>query len=183
MKPGNVLMDNSNKCKVADFGLSRALTKNTNLTNNLGTLFYMHFEENGNSMTTDTATASDVYSFAIICWEIFFEENPYIYQEKNRKKLFREIEYETSEYKKVENNSFKVPALVSRGIRPIIPFSTLLSCKEWCEEYLGNEKSKYEIVFSFIQLVKYCWDSSPSNRPNFSEITQKLMAFEELLNK
>ncbi|KAG2386295.1 hypothetical protein C9374_002741 [Naegleria lovaniensis] len=86
LKPGNILLDKNFTAKIADFGLSKHLsTRNasnfstsnqeSNATANVGTLFYM-----SNEMISGTKYnhKTDVYSFGIVMWELFFEENPYL---------------------------------------------------------------------------------------------------------
>eukprot|EP00817_Percolomonadidae_sp_ATCC50343_P000258 CAMPEP_0117430990 /NCGR_PEP_ID=MMETSP0758-20121206/10551_1 /TAXON_ID=63605 /ORGANISM="Percolomonas cosmopolitus, Strain AE-1 (ATCC 50343)" /LENGTH=966 /DNA_ID=CAMNT_0005219605 /DNA_START=278 /DNA_END=3181 /DNA_ORIENTATION=+ len=70
LKPQNVLVDKQGCAKVCDFGLSTAMTTSMTLTGNVGTLQYMSPEVMDNAPYD---TKSDVYSFAILMWEVLFE--------------------------------------------------------------------------------------------------------------
>lgn len=172
LKPANILVDNNNMCKVCDFGLSRVVTSNkSSLTSNVGSMLYMPNEmlsQDDDCLSKDTATAIDVYSFSIIIWELLFEDHPYLYS--NIEKLFFEMDYETSEYKKLTHYNILYRAI--QGLRPIIPFSTVESCEKWCNKYLKSQN--HEIMFSICALMKDCWNPSPKERPSFDEIVGKI---------
>ncbi|KAG2377722.1 hypothetical protein C9374_008807 [Naegleria lovaniensis] len=79
LKPGNILIDKNYMAKICDFGLSKTWNNfsQSAITTNVGTLFYMANE----MISEDVALYNhkvDVYSFAIIMWELYFEENPYL---------------------------------------------------------------------------------------------------------
>lgn len=67
VKASNLLIDDSFHAKLADFGLS-------NSKGRVGTPFWMAPEAIRGETPT---TASDVYSFAIVMYEIFSEKTPY----------------------------------------------------------------------------------------------------------
>ncbi|EFC46759.1 predicted protein, partial [Naegleria gruberi] len=81
LKPGNVLFDSDYRCKICDFGLSRAvgnLNTNNSMTRGIGTLLYSS-PESWTSSTSDIgnsqdkilkATKGDVYSFGIMMHEL-----------------------------------------------------------------------------------------------------------------
>jgi len=74
LKPGNLLVDSSDRVKVADFGLATAASKVTGVKQACGTPLYMAPELFQSGMGT---LASDVFSFGIIAFEVFSLERPY----------------------------------------------------------------------------------------------------------
>ncbi|KAK9828701.1 hypothetical protein WJX72_001598 [[Myrmecia] bisecta] len=82
LKPANVLLKtvpNSSRgfeCKVADFGLSRAVAAEGHYhTQTIGTVAYMPPEV---LLDGDISLAADVYSFGILMWALFTGTGPYI---------------------------------------------------------------------------------------------------------
>jgi hypothetical protein len=85
LKPSNLLLDkNHSIVKVCDFGASRSGISATNMTGNVGTCRYMSPEVLQESDHYDCS--SDVYSFAIVMYETFFQKNAY---EDNNLSTFR----------------------------------------------------------------------------------------------
>jgi hypothetical protein len=77
IKPGNILLDGNNEVRIADFGSSvnqQTQTSRTR-TGGVGTLFYIAPELHEG--TDDSDAAVDVYSYAILVWEIITGEVPY----------------------------------------------------------------------------------------------------------
>ena len=72
LKSLNILLDKHNNPKIADFGVTRLLSKKTN--DKVGTIQWMAPETISSQLYNEK---TDVYSFGIILWEIFFEEAPY----------------------------------------------------------------------------------------------------------
>ena len=70
LKAQNILVDSKFRAKVADFGLSQKKS-----TGAAGTPFWMA-PELLSGKSTNTA-ASDVYSFGIILYEVYYRLNPY----------------------------------------------------------------------------------------------------------
>eukprot|EP00002_Diphylleia_rotans_P020365 TRINITY_DN3957_c0_g1_i2.p1 TRINITY_DN3957_c0_g1~~TRINITY_DN3957_c0_g1_i2.p1 ORF type:complete len:2252 (-),score=324.98 TRINITY_DN3957_c0_g1_i2:265-7020(-) len=73
LKSPNLLLDDRWALKISDFGLSGSSLSNT-ADSPPGTMLWMAPEV---MITYECSTKSDVYSFAIIIWEIFFREEPY----------------------------------------------------------------------------------------------------------
>ncbi|KAG2388281.1 hypothetical protein C9374_000445 [Naegleria lovaniensis] len=179
LKPGNILLCGLNNgkytAKICDFGLSKALgnSRSNSATTNIGTLFYMSNEMI--SGDTNYNHKVDVYSFAIIMWELFFEEKPYL--NSDSKKLYKFVE------KQEENDALGIKLLfhVMHGLRPIIPFRTDEELEQWIAEFVqprGNSTMSLELTCrmtsQYISLMKECWNQNFNERPEFSEICSRL---------
>ncbi|KAG2389006.1 hypothetical protein C9374_014406 [Naegleria lovaniensis] len=173
LKPGNVLIDKNSTSKICDFGMSR--TSDTfskdSATTNVGTLFYMSNEMlEGNSSYNHKV---DVYSFAIIMWELFFEESPYM--NSHSKKIYKFMNHDSTHF-----NGFNVLVNVLKGIRPVIPFSSENEMTEWIMEFVQPDNLSVslqvlcEITKQYIELMKACWNSNFNERPDFGEICNRL---------
>lgn len=79
IKPANILLDDENEPMLTDFGFSRFIDKNSAepMTGGTGSYRYMAPEVTRHSHYTEKA---DMYSFALICNEIFTDERPFEYQ-------------------------------------------------------------------------------------------------------
>ncbi|KAG2393831.1 hypothetical protein C9374_003595 [Naegleria lovaniensis] len=159
LKPANILLDANGMAKVCDFGLSRMMTNTCIDTTTMcvGTLFYMA-PELLNTEDPSISPAIDVYSFSIIMWEIFFEENPYVYPKTS--KLFTVLKKEEGS-SSMDNHSspssqngknrsassnnysnqtpvtpFTILSKVMRGERPLIPFSTPDETSMYLEKFM-----------------------------------------------
>lgn len=116
----------------------------------------------------------DVFSFAIVMWELFFEENPYLNASSQKLYKFIPSSHETG--------SFGVNVLfkVLKGERPIIPFRNEQETQEWIEEFVKphNEHIPLEklcmITTQYVEMMKECWNANYLERPDFSEICKKL---------
>jgi len=174
LKPGNILLDSNGVCKLCDFGLSKMMSQHTlsALTNQVGTCYYMSPEVSDvHEVDSTLATALDIYSFAIIMWQILFEVvDPYMSTDvKVLKKLGLK---EPPHYQSM----FHLHRCISEsGTRPSIPFTSMEGCLEWCETYLPNQsKQTYQVLFEMCELIKQCWDQSPQQRPSIQTIIQHL---------
>jgi len=74
LKSLNILVNNDFTCKIIDFGTSRVKDSDKNMTANVGTPAWMAPEVLLSSKYTEKA---DVYSFAIVMWEMITGEQPY----------------------------------------------------------------------------------------------------------
>lgn len=79
IKPANILLDDDFEPMLTDFGFSRFFDTDSadNMTGETGSYRYMAPEVTSHSHYTEKA---DVYSFALICNEIFTDERPFEYQ-------------------------------------------------------------------------------------------------------
>ncbi|KAG2374413.1 hypothetical protein C9374_010697 [Naegleria lovaniensis] len=186
LKPGNILLDDRDRCKVCDFGLAKMMgqTFNSALTNNIGTLFYMApecFVDDNLSPTwsdeTDNLrlTKLDVYSFGIIMYELLFEETPY---NMTSEKLDYFSENEPSST--MHNSLAFLPQFLYKQLRPKIPFKDANQEYEWCKQFVYKDPSMLSLketvcVFNkLVELMKQAWDQNPHNRPSFQTISQML---------
>jgi len=74
LKSANLLLDGSYTVKLADFGLARLKAITNSMTGNCGTVQWMAPEVLGNQKYSESA---DVFSFAIVCWEMLSKVCPY----------------------------------------------------------------------------------------------------------
>jgi len=75
LKSANILLDNEKKrCKISDFGVSKLLTSTASMTMAKGTPLWMAPEVMRNDKYNIKA---DVYSFALLLYEMFACEFPY----------------------------------------------------------------------------------------------------------
>ncbi|KAG2385704.1 hypothetical protein C9374_003519 [Naegleria lovaniensis] len=177
LKPGNILIDEEYNGRVCDFGLSKIMGNSAAATKHIGTVFYMARE-----MVDDNPKYSpkiDVYSFGIIMWELFFEENPYMNDKSAKIHRFHSASSGENEY--------NILLHVLRGERPKIPFLTPQEEEIWLKEYVQPYQSEYsmsklvQLTNEYIELMKKCWDSEAEKRPEFSEIVQVLKRVAKML--
>ena len=134
--------------KVCDFGLAKSRDKielaNATNTQSVGTPLWMAPEVASGS---GYGSECDVYSFAIIMYEIMFEKLPY------------------SEQMLLASIQFKVAQ--DPNFRPTLPSEQELESQDITEEERESKKR-------FIELMKQCWQHSPQERPKFEEIVDVL---------
>jgi len=126
-------------------------TMQTTMTTNVGTIFYISPETFQSS--TKISNKTDVYSFAIVMYEVLFLENPYLNAHSKKIHHFRPAVYG-------EDVAFTVPTRVMRGERPVVPFEGRGEFEEWMGCYGGD-------------------GGGLERRPEFSQISMEL---QELMN-
>ena len=78
-------------------------------------------------------------------------------------------------------NSYQLSRMVcEENLRPIIPFSSIESCEEWCSQFMPMEVKNYGIIFALAELIRKCWDSTPSERPSIKQVTEELESLAKL---
>lgn len=131
LKTANLLMDANNVVKVADFGVARFQNEEGIMTAETGTYRWMAPEVINHQLYNHKA---DVFSFAIVLWELATSRVPYD-----------------------KMSPLQAALGVRQGLRPDLPKHMHPRLQD---------------------LMQRCWDSIPSKRPSFKEITGEL---EELL--
>jgi serine/threonine protein kinase len=95
LKSVNLLVDTDLNVKVCDFGLSRLIDRERNMTGNVGTVSWIAPEIFQQEHYTEKA---DVYSFGVVLWELWTRRIPF-----------------------EDESTFEIPLSVIRGHRPVIP--------------------------------------------------------------
>ncbi|KAF3440364.1 hypothetical protein FNV43_RR18648 [Rhamnella rubrinervis] len=128
LKTANLLMDENEVVKVADFGVARVQVQSGVMTAETGTYRWMAPEVIEHKPYDHKA---DVFSFGIVLWELLTGQLPY--------SLLTPLQ--------------AAVGVVQKGLRPTIPKNT-------------NPR--------VAELLNKCWQQDPTQRPNFSEITEIL---------
>jgi len=160
LKPANLLLDLNMRVKVGDFGFSE-IFKDDNESDKKepemkGTALYAAPEI---WKQEHCGTASDVYSFGIILWEILTEEEPF------------------PQYMDVE--SFYDDVVIN-GVRPSIPaYSPLVSAPHVdtasflpASQHAPPRDSRVMIKTpdTLVSIITQCWDPDPTKRPNMRDV-------------
>jgi len=199
LKPGNILLDDKMQSRVCDFGISRVVAGTTTqsaITTNVGTLFYMAPESLDETCFTLPvsesktsrlllATKLDVYSFAIIMWEIFFEVSPYVSETSKLTPLYQIAEENNQS---TFANAFNVPSQVIKGRRPIVPFKTSEQIEEWISQFvMPSERNSLthfpQAVERYFNVLVRSWAQNPLDRPTFTEIKSDLESIQQLVTQ
>ncbi len=149
LKSPNILIGDSNRAKVGDFGLARAVDKSSStMTDKQGTPLWMAPEVIGATGHYDNKC--DVYSFGIIMWEVLTEKEP---------------------YHDIQNKQGVMVRVARDNFRPTIPSVDLVM-----EIHSTNEEKKSidNVFMSFISLMRECWSHDPSSRPTFDQVVERL---------
>ena len=141
--------------KVADFGLSTFVSHKVG-----GAIATWNWQppealvEQGSAATIEYDEQVDVYSFAIVMWEIVSRKYPF--EEDYFEQFKRGIFFDDRGCRK---------AVIEEKLRPPIS-SSHLPC--YCTE---KDRGQWE---QYCQLMKDCWEHQPQNRPKFREIRRRL---------
>ena len=137
--------------KVADFGLARIITKSMRGTLNSWQWLAPEVITYNELDTCEYGLESDVYSFAMILWELLTFQIPFEeylddpkYSKSWRDGVGREV--------KLLNPLAVKPAIINNNLRP-----TLSNNNFDCSPELKS-------------LIEQCWNADPRKRPNFHDI-------------
>ncbi|KAL9657575.1 hypothetical protein ABK040_001002 [Willaertia magna] len=196
LKPANILLTKDLSTKITDFGLSKKIVGSKtdsgdglSNTSQFGTLFYMPPEI---TFGTHYNEKCDVYSFAVIMWQILFEElvlfNP-DYINDLKISLFMSTEEKMSYSSLKIENPLLTAKLVSEGLRLPIPkllnnVNNALTVEEekklfiWMTNFMDGEDLEEAIIFkvllNYFKLIDSCWKQDYNQRPSFSFISKQL---------
>ena len=194
LKPGNVLIGSNGECKVCDFGLSTS-TVELESQGNVGTLLWS-CPEVLQSLPIDQKV--DVYSFAIIMYELLFEQVPFTLSDKVDPSYFNEsdelpnnVSQDLAIYQNrlTEQDPTELTRFIIHGLRPIIPFSSRDQCKRWVSIYCKPEKEGVRVeilssvIFLFVLIMKKCWAHESEDRPTFDSIINTLTTIKKTIKK
>lgn len=104
----------------------------------------------------------DVFSFAIMMYELLFECKP----------------YENQDF-----NLFTIALKVINGLRPVVPFNTEdpKAFEKFTDTILTKHPKTYiaSVVVDYISLMKVCWSALDTERPSFEEIFESIKEFRQ----
>jgi serine/threonine protein kinase len=151
--------------KVADFGLARFVAGS--MRGSLESWRWLPPELSMDNYSYDCS--ADVYSFAIVLWEIGSKSYPF--DEFIRHPEFSYLNKDGTTRVMLEDKVKN--AAVYQNLRPSLDLIPLKSDHiVSLEDYDGAPRE-------FVDLISQCWSSNPADRPTFQYITEK---FGELLN-
>ncbi|XP_074586563.1 wall-associated receptor kinase 3-like [Curcuma longa] len=147
VKSSNILLDERNTAKLADFGASRAVTCDTNSVTTIvqGTYGYLDPEYH---QTGKLSEKSDVYSFGVILAELLTGRTAIPYQKNN------EVRHLVMDF---------IASLKDNSLLEIL-------------DPLVLEEAKEEILGNFARLIERCLKLSGTERPTMKEVEEELEA-------
>ncbi len=154
LKLGNLLLDQHGMCKICDFGTSKSLSQQGEMTNNVGTLQYMAPEIILNESPYNER--ADVYSYAIVMWELFYERQAFTSVSDNT----------NTDSGNVMTLGFEV---AKNRLRPAVPD---LQSEEY-QKYSRAEKVYLDAMMQY-------WQHEPLLRADFPTIIEQLEKISEI---
>ncbi|KAH3743424.1 Protein kinase superfamily protein [Pelomyxa schiedti] len=146
LKPGNILVDTKWHIKLADFGCARKIESGTAAPEEylFGTWHYLAPEILSGKQVA--SKASDIYSFALVLWELYTEQ---------------ELFYRTTDGELMEG-------IINNTIRPIIPDMVPHKRAPFQEDQKTPPGLK--------TLLTECWAGEPIKRPSILDVLCQLKA-------
>ena len=149
LKSANVLLDGAIPIamvpKVCDFGLAKTTSKNSEMTQAVGTPLWMSPEF---MIGNEYGSSCDVFSYSIIMYEVLVERKPYFDLKET-----------------VTNIHFKVAQ--NPDFRPTVP-------KDIVENSRDLSLMVHRSQLKLIEIMKRGWRHQPEERPKFDEIAAEL---------
>jgi serine/threonine protein kinase len=162
LKSHNVLITDDRRAVLTDFGLSKAASTISGMTNtrsafNGGTLAWTAVEVlNARTGETCFSAKSDSYSFGVVQWEVLCGRN------NNKNSSSSNTETGGGGPLPWAGLTFiQIITAVSRGERPVVP-----------SEYVDD--SNVLAAATHVAVMRQCFKEDPSERPSFVEISQQL---------
>ncbi|KAF8056270.1 kinase-like domain-containing protein [Lyophyllum atratum] len=149
IKGANILIDDTNRARLADFGISSVSDANilawatrSAAASQGGTIRWQAPELFGvdNDEVVMNSVASDVYAWSCVCYEIFTGNIPYV-------DILKE---------------FTVMHKVMSGVRPARPSDSTGAWLEW------------GLTESIWSLMEDCWKQNPKERPSIEQVISRL---------
>jgi serine/threonine protein kinase len=145
LKSGNILIDNTGRAKIADFGLSKLVDMSmTHVTGVIGSVEWTApeiFQEEGYH------DSADVYSFGVILWEVLMNEIPW--QNKSHAQVIAAILRGQTLLSSVVRNQF--PSAIDSLLQQCLQHEqklrpNFLAIKERLEQYLQANPEQVEPI-------------------------------------
>jgi serine/threonine-protein kinase len=162
LKPDNILIDESNNAKLADFGLARLLDVDSNLTATgeaIGTPYYMAPEQlRGGAVDART----DIYSLGIMLFHLLTGTRP----------------FENDVYLKLATMHLTNPLPTASKINKRLPSWVNRVTKECCEK---DPRDRFQSVAELARYLEPRLDRELASK--LSEIALETSLFDKLLNR
>eukprot|EP00761_Pharyngomonas_kirbyi_P010323 gb/GECH01010343.1/.p1 GENE.gb/GECH01010343.1/~~gb/GECH01010343.1/.p1 ORF type:complete len:919 (+),score=111.87 gb/GECH01010343.1/:1-2757(+) len=168
LKPENILLFGSDRnnliAKISDFGLSKVKQHTMTITGVAGTPFYIapevfKGEQIGNS--------SDVYSFAIIMWEVMTGQ-------------FMSEHFGESSFSQQLIKGRRPPILIPKHLRYDYREGNNNNYNNDTDNVISNINQDKALNI-YIELMKECWDDQYTHRPSFLNILNRLKQIYDIL--
>ena len=158
--------DNFKAIKITDFGLTTTMYINEMMSEKkaIGGLQWTAPEIFDNQ---PYSTSSDIYSFAIIMWELLHRGLGPYYQ------IFKDPD---------QHQELLIGHVIDKN-RPIIESKFVNHYRKCTEELIDKEKGdESHWVDRYIQLMKSCWNHDPSQRMKINDILEELTYIHQLID-
>ncbi|KAI3945302.1 hypothetical protein MKX01_035063 [Papaver californicum] len=155
VKTSNILLDNSFRAKISDFGLAKLVGKTgegeASVTKVVGTFGYLAPEYLSDGRAT---TKSDVYAFGVVLFELL----------SGKEAIAR---YEGPAYKNPERRS--LASIMLAALKNSTSSMSMTSLRECIDPNLVD-LYPYDCVYKVAMLAKHCIDEDPILRPDMKQV-------------